>query len=134
MKRVGLLKVAPRVQGKILETETGTRFIVIEQKGRDVWRGRYRSINEAVEHGVAGIGVDRILIQRALLHDVKIVMVLIEEQRRVFLTPIEDFANDELCMSRTNYQGRSTRVLAYGRWHQKYLGPQLTTKSKRASA
>lgn len=134
MKRVGLLKVAPRVQGKILETEAGNRFIVIEQKGRDVWRGRYRSINEAIEHNAAGIGVDRILIQRALQHGVKIVMVVIEEQRRIFLTPIEDFANDELCASRANYQGRSTRVLAYGRWHQKFLGPSLTVKTKRASA
>jgi hypothetical protein len=126
--------VAPRVQGKILETETGTRILIVEQKGRDVWRGRYKSIDEARQHDAAGIGVDRILIQRALKHDVKIVLVFIEEQRRIFLTPIEDFANDELCVSRANYQGRSTRVLPYSRWHQKFLGPTLTVKSKRASA
>lgn len=107
---------------------------MIEQKGRDVWRGRYKSIKEAVENGVAGIGVDRILVQRALQHNVKVILVVIEEQRKVFLTPIEDFANDQLCVSRANYQGRSTRILNWSRWHQKYLGPTLTTKSKRASA
>jgi hypothetical protein len=135
MKRVGLLKVAPRVQAKLLETETGTRFMVIEQKGRDMWRGRYRSLNEAIEHGAAGIGVDRILLNRAVTqHDVKVVMVVVEEQRKVFLAPVEDFTNPEVCVSRANYQGRSTHVLAFGRWHQKFLGPQLTTKSKSASA
>lgn len=126
--------MAPRVQGKILETETGTRFIVIEQKGKDIWRGRHKSLTDAVEAGVAGLGVDRILVQRAIKHDVKIVLVVIEELRKIFLTPIEDFANDELCISRANYQGRSTRILNWSRWHQKYLGPTLTTRSKRVSA
>lgn len=134
MKRCGLLKVAPRVQGKLLETESGTRFMVVELKGRDVWRGRHKSIEEALEAGVAGIGVDRILLTRSQQHNVSTVMVVIEEQRRIFLAPVEDFFNDEFTSTRTSYQGRATRTLAYSRWVKKYLGPTLHTKPKRASA
>lgn len=117
-----------------METEAGVRFMVIEQKGKDVWRGRYRSISEAVENNVAGLGVDRILLTRSQQHGVSTVMIVVEEQRRIFLAPIEDFFNDELAITRSNYQGRAHRILNYSRFVQKYLGPTLHTKSKRASA
>lgn len=134
MKRIGLLKVAPRVQGKIVETPTGTRFIVIEQKGKDVWRGRYKTLEEAIENKVAGIGVDRVLLTRCAQHDVRTVMVVIEEQRRVFLAPIADLLDAEKSRGRTGYNGRSMRLLDYDQWVKKYLGPTLHSKRKRASA
>jgi hypothetical protein len=135
MKRGGLLKVAPRVQGKIMETESGTRFLVVEQKGRDLWRGRHKSLHDAIEAGVAGVAVDRILLARARdQQDVTHVMVVIEEQRRIFVAKIDDFFDMDLSQGRTDFRGRSVRILAYARLHQKYLGPVLHTKRKRSSA
>lgn len=132
MKRIGLLKVAPRVQGKILETPAGTRLMVIEQKGRDVWRGRCKSITEAIDAGEAGLGIDRVLLTRAPTHGVTVIMVVIEEQRRIFLTPIADFADDTLYRTRANYQGRATRIVPYQRFTVKYLGPHLQKRKRRA--
>lgn len=134
MKRCGLLKVAPRVQGKILETEGGTRFMLVEQKGKDVWRGRFKTLEEAIENNAAGIGVDRILLTRCQQHDVSTIMVVIEEQRRLFLAPIADLLDAEKSKSRTSYNGRAQRVMDYTSWTQKYLGPHLHSKRKRASA
>lgn len=134
MKRCGLLKVAPRVQGKILETEAGTRFILIEQKGKDVWRGRFKTLEEAIENDAAGIGVDRVLLSRCGQHNISTVMVVIEEQRRLFLAPVEQLMDAEQTKSRTSYNGRALRVLDYSKWTSKYLGPALTGKRKRASA
>jgi hypothetical protein len=33
-------------------------------EGQDVWRGREKSITDAIEAGTAGIGVDKLLLQR----------------------------------------------------------------------
>lgn len=132
MKRVGLLKVAPRVQGKIMETESGTRFIVIEQRGRDIWRGKSKSLSEAIEKGEAGIGVDKVLLMRAMNHEVTTVMIVVEEQRRIFLTPIADFFDEELSRVRANYQGRAHRIVSYERFTKKYLGPNLQKRKRTA--
>lgn len=126
--------MAPRVQGKILETPTGTRFLLIEQKGKDVYRSRFKTLEEAIEQNAAGIGVDRVLLTRATNHNISTVMVVIEEQRRIFLAPIEQLLDTEQTKSRTAYNGRALRVLAYSSWTQKYLGPHLHTKRKRSSA
>lgn len=134
MKRCGLLKVAPRVQGKILETPTGVRFLVVEQKGKDVWRGRFKTLEEAIGQGVAGIGVDRVLLSRCEFHDITTVMVVIEEQRRIFLAPVTDLLDQEKSLPRTSYNGRALRVLPYEKWVQRFLGPNLHSKRKRASA
>lgn len=108
--------------------------MVVEQKGRDVWRGRYKSINEAIENGVAAVGVDRILLTRSLNHGVSTVMVVVEEQRKIFLAPVETLLDPEHASTRSNYQGRATRIMNYDKWNQKYLGPHLHTKRKRSSA
>jgi len=128
MKRCGLLKVAPRVQGKILETEAGTRLIVVEMKGKDVWRGRYKTLEEAIENNSAGIGVDRVLLSRCAQHNVTTVMVVIEEQRRIFLAPVEALLDTDMSKGRTSWNGRAMRVLDYGLWVQRYLGPAKTRK------
>jgi hypothetical protein len=100
-----------------------------------LWRGRHKSLHDAIEAGVAGIAVDRILLSRARdQQEVTHVMVVIEEQRRIFVAAIEDFFNMDLSQGRTDWRGRSVRIVAYARMHQKYLGPTLHTKKKRASA
>jgi hypothetical protein len=133
MKRIGLLKIAHRVQGKILEAPSGVRFIVIEQKGRDVWRGGYKSIEEAIENDAAAIGVDRVLLERCAEHKVHTVMVVIEEQRRLFLAPVSDLMDNEKSRSRTSHTGRTARVMDYRLWHNKYLGPAKTVKERSSS-
>jgi hypothetical protein len=118
-----------------METENGTRFLVVEQKGRDIWRGRHKSLHDAIEAGVAGVAVDRILLARARdQQEITHVMVVVEEQRRIFLSAIEDFFDQELSQGRTDWKGRSVRIVAYNRMHQKYLGPTLHPKTKRVSA
>jgi hypothetical protein len=118
-----------------METESGTRFLVVEQQGRDLWRGRHKSLHDAIEAGVAGVSVDRILLTRARdQHQIAVVMVVVEEQRRLFVTPIADFFDPDLSTGRTDYKGRNVRTVGYSRFHQKYLGPTLHTKAKRSSA
>ena len=128
------MKVSPRVQGNILETASGARFIVIEQSGRDIWRGKHKSLNEAITAGDAGIGVDRILLQRAEKYGVSNVLVVVEEQRCIFVVSLGTLLNDPQSITRANWQGRATRVLPYQFYMRKYLGPSLQTKRKRASA
>lgn len=113
-----------------METGSGTRFLIVEMKGRDIWRGRSRSLAEAIEANEAGIGVDRVLLTRALTHDISTIMIVIEEQRRIFLTPIADFFDDELARTRANYQGRAMRIVPYLRFKQKYLGPSLQKRKR----
>lgn len=132
-KRIGQLKVAPRVQGKIMETDAGTRYMIVEQKGRDIWRGRQRSLHDAIETGDAAIGVDKVLLTRCALYGVTTIMVAIEELRRIYLLPVATFGNEDLGRSRPNYQGRSTRIIPYTSWHQKYLGPAMKAKRRRAA-
>jgi hypothetical protein len=130
-----LVKVAPRVQGKLVENSEGTRLLVIEQKGKDVWRGRERSIADAIEAGTAGIGCDKLLLQRVReKHATNVVMVVIEDLRTVFVTPMSDFFDDAFSRTRTSYKGRAMRIVPLSRFHQKYLGPTLHAKPKRASA
>lgn len=108
---------------------------MVEQRGRDLWRGRHKSLHDAIEAGVAGIAVDRILLARARdQQEVTHVMVVVEEQRRIFVASIADFFDQELSQGRTDFRGRSVRIVAYGRMHSKYLGPLLHTKRKRSSA
>lgn len=118
-----------------METEAGTRFIIIEQRGRDLWRGRHKSLHDAIEDGVAGVACDRILLARARdQQDITHVMVVIEEQRRIFVAAIADFFDQELSSSRTDFRGRSVRIVPYDRVTKKYLGPVLQTKKRRATA
>ena len=132
MKRMGLLKVAPRVQGKIVQNEAGVNILIVEQKGQDIWRGRHKSIASALEADEAHIGLDRILAQRAEAQGVRIVLVLVEEQRKVYVTPLAAFFDDMLYRTRANYQGRATRLVPMKHFRQQYLGPVLHTKPKRA--
>lgn len=108
--------------------------MVVEQKGRDIWRGRFKSIEEAIENGVAGVGVDRFLLQRSLEHDVSTVMVVVEEQRKIFLAPVETLLDPEQTRIRTGYASRAVRVMDYQKWKRIYLGPTLRSNRKRANA
>lgn len=117
-----------------METDSGARFMIVEQKGRDIWRGKHRSIYEAELENSAGIGVDRTLLQRAIKYNVRTVIVFIEEHRRIYLAPIERFFEEGLGNTRANWQGRSTRVLGTHHMVRHYLGPNLKTKRKRANA
>lgn len=128
-----MLKVAPRVQGKILETEAGSRFMVVELKGRDIWRGRARTLAEAIEAGDCGIGVDKTLLTRAMREqDVTTIMVVVEELRRIYLTPITDFFDEALSKGRADWRGRATRLVPYSRFVQRYVGPSLQKRKRTA--
>lgn len=132
---MGLVKVAPTVRGKLVANSEGVHLLVVEQKGKDVWRGRERSIADAIEAGTAGIGLDKILLQRVReKHGTNVVMVVIEDLRTVYVAAIADFFDDTISRSRTSHKGRAVRVVPLRRFHQKYLGPTLHTKPKRASA
>lgn len=108
--------------------------MLVEQHGKDVWRGRHRSVHDALEAGEAGIGVDKVLVQRAKTHDVGTVIVVVEEQRRIFLTPLADFEDETLVRTRSDYRGRAVRIVPYQRFHQKYLAASLRKRKRRASA
>lgn len=128
---MGLVKVAPRVQGKLVENEAGTRLLIVEQKGQDIWRGREKSITDAIQAGTAGIGVDKLLLTRVRdKHATTVVMVVIEDLRTVYITLLSDFFCEELSKGKTSWKGRALRVVPLSRFHQKYLGPQITKKSK----
>lgn len=129
------MKVAPRVQGKLLENEAGVRVLIVEQKGQDVWRGREKSITDAIQAGTAGIGVDKLLLTRVRdKHACNVVMVLVEDLRTIYITAMSDFFDPALAVGKTSYRGRSLRVVPLSRFHQKYLGPILHAKPKRNSA
>jgi hypothetical protein len=128
------VKVAPRVQGKLVDKD-GTRLLIVEQKGQDVWRGREKSITDAIQAGTAGIGVDKILLARVRdKHACNVVMVVIEDLRTIYITAIADFFEPTLSVGKTSYKGRALRVVPLTRFHQKYLGPTLHAKTKRDSA
>jgi hypothetical protein len=130
-----LVKVAPRVAGKLVENEAGVRLLIVEQKGVDVWRGREKSITAAIEAGQAGLGVDKLLLQRVRdKHATNVVMVVVEDLRTVYVTLLSDFFDETLSRGRTSYRGRALRLVPLSRFHQKYLGPTLHTRKKRASA
>jgi hypothetical protein len=132
---MGLVKVAPRIQGKLVENEAGTRLLIVELKGQDIWRGREKSITAAIEAGTAGIGVDKLLLQRVRdKHATNVVMVVVEDLRTIYIAPISDFFDEQFSKGRTSYKGRAIRVVGLSRMHQKYLGPVLHTKKTRVSA
>lgn len=135
MKRLGKLKVSPRVHGNIMEMPAGGRLLIVEVQGKNIWRGKHKSVADAIAAGEAGLGVDRILLQRAAdKHSVTHVLIVIEELRRIFGTRIEAFFDPEKARTRTNWDGRAHRVLAYQFFKQAYLGPDLHKRKKRASA
>lgn len=115
-----------------METPAGTRFLVVEQKGRDIWRGKSKSLSEAIENNEAGLGIDRVLLTRAQAHEITTIMVVVEEQRRIFLTPLTDFFDEDLARTRANFQGRAMRIVPYMRFTQKYLGPSLQKRKRTA--
>jgi hypothetical protein len=123
------------VAGKLVENEAGARLLIVEQKGVDVWRGREKSITDAIAAGTAGIGVDKLLLQKVRdKHATAVVMVVVEDLRTVYVTLLADFFDEALSKGRTSYRGRGLRVVPLSRFHQKYLGPTLHVKKKRGSA
>lgn len=123
------------MKGKLVENSEGVRLLIVEQKGKDVWRGRERTIADAMELGVAGIGLDKLLLQRVReKHATNVVMVVIEDLRTVYVAAIADFFNDQIAKGRTSHKGRAVRVVPLTRFHQKYLGPTLHAKPKKANA
>lgn len=130
MKRCGKLKVSPRTIGKILETPAGVRFMVIEQRGKDIWRGKHRSLNEAIAAGDAGLGVDRILLQRSQQYGVNNVMIVVEEIGRIFVATVDTMLNDADCRTKQNWQGRAHRVLPWQKFLSTYLGPNISKKRR----
>lgn len=131
-KRIGMLVIASRVRGKILETETGGRFMIVEQQGRDIHRPRGMTLNDAIEAGKASLGIDRILARRAALYGVQVVIITIEEMRRTYACSLADFTKEDLSSSRTNYQGRAFRMIPYQHFTVKFYGPNLRSKRSRA--
>jgi hypothetical protein len=124
---MGLVKVAPRVAGKLIENEAGVRLLIVEQKGSDIWRGREKSITDAIQAGTAGIGVDKLLLARVRdKHAATVVMVLVEDLRTIYVTLLSDFFDDHLSVGKTSFKGRPLRVVPLSRFHRKYLGPALT--------
>ena len=118
-----------------MELPDGKRMILIEKKGKDLWRGGYKTLHEAIEMDAAGIGADRFLLNRAMnSHEVELVMFVVEDLRKVFMARMADFFDGEKARTRTHWDGSAHLVLGYHHFSEKYLGPDLKRKRKRASA
>lgn len=133
-KKLGKLKVAPRVIGKLVELSSGTRVLVVELKGKDIFRGRHKSLHAASEVEEVGIPIDRILLNRAPKYGVTHVMAVVEETGRIFLAPLERFLDPDLSFGRTNWQGRATRVVGTHNLLTHHTNPTLKGSKKRANA
>lgn len=135
MKRVGKLKVSPRVHGKIMETDGGGRILIIEKKGKDIWRGRHRSLNDAIKAGDAAIGLDRVLLKRATnKHGVVTVMFVVEDLGKVFIAPADMFYDEEKSGTKTHWDGAAHRVVFYQHFREIYLGPNLKSRRGRSKS
>lgn len=130
-KKIGLLKVAPRVSGKIIELDNGCRMMIVEQKGFDIYRGRCKSVDEAIQLGEAALGLDQTLHMAAKRYNVSVLMIAIPELFKIFIAPITDFENPEIVRSRAGWNGRAIRMISINRFHQKYMFPDLKRNKKR---
>lgn len=123
--RLGLLKVAPRVQGKILKTQAGTKFMLIEQNGKNIWRGKEKSIHAAREKEIAMVGADRVLLQRARKYEVTVIVIANTTHKCMYICNLEDFFNRDIAKLRTNYQRRAHTVLPLDFFVTRSLKPKL---------
>lgn len=115
-----------------MELPSGKRLMVVERKGKDIWRGRHKSLHEAIKAGDAGIGIDRVLIRRAMTkHDVVSVMIIVEEMGKLFTAAAEAFFDEEKSSTKTGWDGAAQRVLGYHHFVETYLGPSLRKHRKR---
>lgn len=108
--------------------------MIVEQKGRDVWRGRYRTLEHAIENDAAGVGVDRILLTRSKQYDVKVIIVVVEEMKKIFVAPISKLFDPDFSRSRADYRGRGMKLMDLKDWDVRYLGPNLHSNKRIAKA
>lgn len=109
-------------------------MLIIETKGRDIWRGGAKSIDEALAMGSAGLGVDGVILQRAKALDITVVAIVVEELKRLSLVPMDTFFDQEVVRTRANFRGRATKIVPYDKFHHRYLIPPLKKRKNRAIA
>ena len=137
-KREAEIAAAPGVKGRVISKPNPAdpeappiKMLVIETKGKDIWRGGAKSIDEALEKGSAGLGVDAVVLQRAQKQGITVVAIVVEELRRLSLAPIDFFFNQDIARTRANYRGRATRIVPYDRFQHRYLIPPLRKRKTR---
>jgi hypothetical protein len=137
-RREAEIRAAPGVVGKVITRPNaidpeapGVKLLIIEMKGRDIWRGGAKSIDEALERGTAGIGVDAVVLQRAQKLDINVVAIVVEELQRLSLTTMDMFFDQTIVRTRANWRGRSTRIVPYEKFQHKYITPPLKKRRKR---
>jgi hypothetical protein len=137
-KREAEINAAPGVKGKVITRPNpadpeapGIKMLIVETKGKDIWRGGAKSIDEALVQGSAGLGVDNVIIQRALKLDITVVGIVVEELCRLSVAPISDFIDPDIARTRANYRGRAIKIVPYERFHHRYLTPPLRKRKVR---
>jgi len=137
-RREAEIVAAPGVKGKVITKlnpldleDPGVKMLIIETKGKDIWRGGAKSIDEALQMGTAGLGVDNVVLQRAIKAECKVVAIVVEELARLSVVPIAEFFDPNLTRTRANYRGRAIRILPYGRFHHRHLTPPLRKRKVR---
>lgn len=112
----------------------GIKILVIVTKGKDIWRGGAKSIDEALEKGCAGLGVDNVVLQRALKAECTVVAIVVEELRRLSMIPIASFTDPNVARTRSNFRGRAIRIVPYQNFQHRYLEPPLRKRKTRVIA
>ena len=107
MKLVEAIKVTSRVRGQIW-TYKELPLLWVDQKARDIFRGKASSICEAREMGVGAIAVDETLLARARQKGAMAVLVHAEDLGNIYMTAIANFY-DEAAQTRIDFRHRRVR-------------------------
>lgn len=99
--------------------------MLLQQNGKQVWRGREKSVHAAKEKDIAFIGADRVLLQRAKKYDVKVIVIANTTYKCMYICDLEDFFNRDIAKLRTNYQQRAHAVLPIDFYVTRSLKPKL---------
>jgi len=100
--------------------------MLLEQIGRQVWRGREKSVNAAREKEMAYIGADRVLLSRARKYEVTVIVIVNTTYKCIYVCDLEDFFNRDISKTRTNYQQRAHKVLPVDFFKTRNLKPSLS--------
>jgi len=105
---------------------------MVFQKASHVWRGRAKSIHEAIDQGTAGIGVDMLLARTAMRKGAVAVIVVNEELAGIWAGRISDLFDPSISRTREGFSGRSVKVVDIDRFAHRTLEISLKPKRKRA--
>lgn len=112
----------------------GGKILVVETKGKDIWRGGAKCVDEAILNGTAGLSVDKILLAEAIKVGCTTVAIVVEELCRISVTPVATFSDASTSSMRADYRGRAMRVVPYQLFHHQHLTPPLRKRKTVAIA